>query len=227
MKPAEPFRIVAAEIERTQRPSFLERRTAAEQNLLLLAQIRVGALFRIPFQALEAALDDARSARMTSSSMVRTSRAGSIVPDGCGTAGSRNMRTTWSSASALRNGATSRSAAAPVFAPPTPAMSANSTVAGTCLRGLKSAVSLSSRSSGPRAPPTFASDFPAARRFARARQQLKQRRLSRRRKSDQTGTKHLWSSGPVDRFSGHSLRHHTARALSPGGPSELQRVPAS
>ena len=97
---------------------------------------------------------------MTSSSIARTSRAGSTEPAGCGTAGSRNIRTTCSSASALRNGATSRSACAPARAPPTPAMSANSTVAGTCLRGLKIAVSLSSRSSGTRETPTFASALP-------------------------------------------------------------------
>ena len=52
-----------------------------------------------------------RSARMTSSSIVRTSRAGSTdARRRAATDGSRNIRTTCSSASALRNGATSRSA---------------------------------------------------------------------------------------------------------------------
>ena len=44
-----------------------------------------------------------------------------------------------------------------------PAMSANSTVAGTRLRGLNSAVSRSSRSSGTRETPTFASPLPPGR----------------------------------------------------------------
>ncbi len=101
-----------------------------------------------------------RSARMISSSIVRTSRAGSTEPAAWGTDGSRNMRTTCSSASAFRNGATSSSAAAPVFAPAVPPMSANSTVAGVCFRGLKSSLSLLSRSSGTRDTPTFASCRP-------------------------------------------------------------------
>ena len=105
---------------------------------------------------------------MTSSSIARTSRAGSMEPAGCGTDGSRNIRTTCSSASALRNGATSRSACAPVWAPPVPAMSANSTVAGVCFAGLKSAVSRSRRSSGTRETPTFASALPPGRGASRA-----------------------------------------------------------
>jgi hypothetical protein len=53
---------------------------------------------------------------MTSSSIARTSRAASTEPAGCGTEGSRNIRTTCSRASALRNGATSSSACAPALA---------------------------------------------------------------------------------------------------------------
>ncbi len=109
-----------------------------------------------------------RSARMSSSSIVRTSRAGSTDPAGWGTDGSRNMRTTCRRALAVRNGATSSSACAPDFPPPVVAMSANSTVAGTCLRGLNRAVSRSSRSSGTREMPTLASALPPARGASRA-----------------------------------------------------------
>ena len=136
-----------------------------------------------------------RSARMTSSSIVRTSRAGSIVPVGCGTDGSRNIRTTCSSASALRNGARSSSACAPVCAPPVPATSANSTVAGTCLRGLKSALRRSRPLVGHARDADVRFRLAArARRLARARQQLKERRLARRRESKETCSEHVKGS---------------------------------
>ena len=96
-----------------------------------------------------------RSARMSSSSIVWASRAGSIDPAGWGTDSSRKARITCTRASALRNGTTSSRALA--SARPAPAMSANSTVAGTRLRGLKRAVRRSRRSSGTLATPTLAS----------------------------------------------------------------------
>ena len=72
---------------------------------------------------------------------VLTKHGHQVLTAACGTDGSRNIRTTWSSASALRNGATSSRAAAPVFPVEAPPMSANSTVAGVCFVGLKRAVS--------------------------------------------------------------------------------------
>ena len=169
-----------------------------------------------------------RSARMTSSSIARTSRAGSTEPAGCGTAGSRNIRTTCSSASALRNGATSRSACAPVRAPPTPAMSANSTVAGTCLRGLKIAVSLSSRSSGTRDDADVRvrlAGLARARRLARARQQLEERGLARRGESDEACAKHRNALDP-ETAGGPDFGRCPARA-GPIVPCARSRSPAN
>ena len=60
LKSAQPLRVVAAEIERAQRTSFFERRAASKENLLFLPQIGVVALLQIPFEALEAAFDDAK-----------------------------------------------------------------------------------------------------------------------------------------------------------------------
>ena len=96
----------------------------------------------------------ARSARMSSSSMARTSRAGSIVSAGCGTVSSRKARTTCSRAFAVRYGATS-TRAAPVVG--RAAMSTNVTVAGVRLRGEYSSASRSRRGSGTSAGPTLAS----------------------------------------------------------------------
>ncbi len=102
-----------------------------------------------------------RSARISSSSIACASCAGSMDPEGCGTAGSRNARSTWTSASAFLYATTSTSA----FAPPAAAVAArsvNSTVAGTRLRGLYIAVRRSSRASGTFEMPTEVSPLPCA-----------------------------------------------------------------
>ena len=99
--------------KRPERPPASSAARQREQDSCSLASSASLPFFRSRSSRSSRRSTTPRSARMTSSSIVRTSRAGSTEPAGCGTDGSRNMRTTCSSASALRNGATSSSAAAP------------------------------------------------------------------------------------------------------------------
>ena len=115
LKPAQPLRIVAARARA--RAAAVRSSSASRQRRRISCSLRSSGV--LPFLRSRSSRSSRRSttprsARMTSSSIARTSRAGSTEPAGCGTAGSRNIRTTCSSASALRNGATSSSACAPV-----------------------------------------------------------------------------------------------------------------
>ena len=116
---------------------------------MLLAQLRVLPFFMSRSRRSRRRSTTPRSARITSSSMARTSRAGSTEPAGCGTADRETC---------ARHGAThrhcgkARRRAAPARRPSRPRHRRGrriSTVAGTRLRGLNSAVSVSSRPSGP------------------------------------------------------------------------------
>ena len=122
LKAAQPLRIVAGELERAQRLARPRApRGSGRRISCSFFSSGVPPFFRSRSSRSSRRSTTPRSARMTSSSIARTSRAGSTEPAGCGTDGSRNMRTTCSSASALRNGATSSSACgAGLRAPPTP-----------------------------------------------------------------------------------------------------------
>ena len=88
LESAQPPRIVRRQLQRAQRRALLERGAAADQDLLLLLQLRrVAAFFRSRSSRSSRRSTTPRSARMTSSSIVRTSRAGSTEPAGCGTDG--------------------------------------------------------------------------------------------------------------------------------------------
>lgn len=58
MKSAETPGIVSGECQGPERLAILERRAAADQERLLVLQIRRGALFQVAFEAFEASLDD-------------------------------------------------------------------------------------------------------------------------------------------------------------------------
>ena len=120
-KPRSRRAILRRQLEVAQRLAGLER---VRQRCRISCSFFSSALRRLSSgraRAVRAGVRRRRGLRgSASSSIVRTSRAGSIEPAACGTDGSRNMRTTWSSASALRNGATSRSAAAPPLLPDEP-----------------------------------------------------------------------------------------------------------
>ena len=104
-----------------------------------------------------------KSASISSSSIVRASRAGSIEPAGWALAESWNARITWTSASAFLYATTSTSVFAPAPAAGA-ARSENSTVAGTRFRGLYISVRRSSRRSGTFEMPIEASPRPCAAR---------------------------------------------------------------
>ena len=177
LEAAQPLRSSPASSERAQRLSVLERVAAARAGSPAPSR-RSG----------DSRLSSGRARAARAAARRRRGRPGSArPPSSCtsraGSTDARRMRHRRIAEHAhdvqqrvgVAEGATSSSACAPVCAPPAPAISANSTVAGTCLRGLNSAVSRSSRSSGTRETPTFASALPlAARRFADAGQELEE-----------------------------------------------------
>ena len=131
-----------------------------------------------------------RSARISSSSIARTSRAGSIA------AARMRHRGIAERAHDVQRARprceTARRRAVP-WRPSgvRPAMSANSTVAGTCLRGLKSAVKpIEPLVGDARDADVGLALPPGARRFARAGQQLKEGGLAGRREPDETCSQH-------------------------------------
>ena len=104
---------------------------------------------------------------MSSSSIVRASRAGSIDPAGAARGIAERAHDVQQRVG-VRNGATSSERLRARPRAGDAAMSANSTVAGTCFLGLNRAVRRSSRSSGTLETPTLASDFRARRGASRA-----------------------------------------------------------
>ena len=104
------------------------------------------------------------SDRMSSRSMVCTSRSGSTLPSGCGISASSKARTTWNSASTVFSFARSRLSAPSPFV--MPGMSTYSTVAGVYFFGWNRSRSAASRGSGtlatPRCVASEARNFPVA-----------------------------------------------------------------
>ena len=120
---------------------------------------------------------------MTSSSIVRTSRAGSTEPAACGTDGIAEhaddveQRVGVAERRDVEQGG--GAASSPPAAPP---MSANSTVAGVCFFGLEERGERSRRSSGTRETPDVRVLLPGRPgSLAGARQQLEQGGLARTR----------------------------------------------
>ena len=192
-KPRSRFAIVAREVERAQRRAVLERGLAAQQDLLLLLELRGAAPSSGPSRGARAASRRRRGPRGSARlpSPARRAR-GSTDPAGCGTAGSRNARTTCTSASAFRYGRDVEQGLGAGAGRPRPAMSANSTVAGTCLRGLNIAVSASRRGSGTREMPTSPRPSRGPRAAPRARSVISWKRvgLAGRGISDECGAEH-------------------------------------
>ena len=133
-------------------------------------------------------------------------------PAACGTDGSRNMRTTCSSASALRNGGDVEQGGGAAPCRPAPPMSANSTVAGHVLLRIEERGQLIEALVGDAGDADVGVLLAAgAGRLAGAGQQLEEGGFTRRGKANESGAEHDRSAASLARANGAKKRRKPKR----------------